>query len=505
MADDPIENQTTTSTLWAETDRSAALHAYDVLDTPREEDFDELARVASEICGTPIAVVNLVDTTRQFFKAEVGLGVRSTPLETAFCSHALLENDVLVIPDATKDTRLDCNPLVTQSPHLRAYAGALLKTSEGLPIGTICVLDYQPRQFTDAQIQMLRFLAKQTMTQLELRRKIAAQAKLLQQTKQAELEKLKFERVVTQASDFIGIADATGHVSYLNEAARRMVGLSVDETLPANVDHYIAAEDRQMFNKDVRARVKGGEICEREIRLVNFANGTTIPALCTLFPMRENDGAIVGYGIVTKDITAKRVEEERRNHIIFEAAHRMKNTLAVIEAIVSQTLRTATSLEEGRHSISKRVQALARAQDILTTTERSVADIVNVVEKALEPHDPGNARISVSGPSHPLSASQSLGLSLAIHELATNAVKYGSLRGDTGKVRIEWTVSECGEFTFEWRETGGSTVLPPATTGFGSKLIQNLISPYFEGRARHEFLAEGVKFSLEGNVSVVDP
>jgi GAF domain-containing protein len=112
--------------IWTEADRSAALQSYNVLDTPREEDFDELAQVASDICGTPIAVVNLVDTTRQFFKAEVGLGVRTTPLETAFCAHALLEDDVLVIPDASVDSRLHCNPLVTEAPHLRAYAGALL-------------------------------------------------------------------------------------------------------------------------------------------------------------------------------------------------------------------------------------------------------------------------------------------------------------------------------------------------------------------------------------------
>ncbi|GGG21840.1 hypothetical protein GCM10010924_59090 [Rhizobium wenxiniae] len=113
---------------WDEEERSAALQSYDVLDTPREEDFDDLARVASDICGAPIAVVNLVDTTRQFFKAEVGLGVRSTPLETAFCRHALLRNDTMVVPDATKDPRFNCNPLVTEAPHIRAYAGALLKT-----------------------------------------------------------------------------------------------------------------------------------------------------------------------------------------------------------------------------------------------------------------------------------------------------------------------------------------------------------------------------------------
>jgi len=447
-------------------------------------------------------VVNLVDTTRQFFKAEVGLGVRTTPLETAFCAHALLEDDVLVIPDATKDSRLDCNPLVKQAPHLRAYAGALLKTSAGLPIGTICVLDYRPREFTEAQIKMLRFLAKQTMTQLELRRTIAKQDRLLQQTKLAELQQMKFERVVTQASDFIGIADLDGQVTYLNAAARRIVGLTYDQSPPRYVDDYIAPEDRQIFNDEVKASVRRGETCERELHLTNYGTGKSIPALCTMFPLREADGNVVGYGVVTKDITMKKVEEERRDHVMAEAAHRMKNTLAVIEAIVSQTLRHARSLEEGRESISKRVRALARAQDVLTMAERSVADIVHVIENALEPHNPGNARITFSGPSHPISASQSLGLSLAIHELATNAAKYGSLKGESGSVDIEWTISEGGDFTLEWIESGGTLVTPPAAKGFGSKLIQNLIAPYFSGQATHDFLPGGVRFALQGKVAM---
>lgn len=150
--------------------RLAALLRYEVLDTPREADFDAIAELASKICGMPIAVVNLIGEGRQFFKAEVGLGVRETPLDTSFCGHAILAEDFMMVPDATRDARFDCNPLVTGEPGLRFYAGALLKTPEGLPLGTLCVLGYEPRTLSPDQQTALRTLAGQVMAQLELRR-----------------------------------------------------------------------------------------------------------------------------------------------------------------------------------------------------------------------------------------------------------------------------------------------------------------------------------------------
>ncbi|RYE92355.1 MAG: GAF domain-containing protein, partial [Oxalobacteraceae bacterium] len=124
-----------------EKQRLAALAEYDLLDTPREAAFDEIAELVAAICDAPIAIVNLIGDGRQFFKAEVGLGVRETPLETSFCGRAILEDEFLLVPDATNDPRFDCNPLVTGEPHLRFYAGALLKSPDGFPIGTLCVLD----------------------------------------------------------------------------------------------------------------------------------------------------------------------------------------------------------------------------------------------------------------------------------------------------------------------------------------------------------------------------
>ncbi len=156
-----------------ESARLAALRSYGILDTPVEAAFEDITRIAAHVCRAPIALINLIDASRQWFKSEVGMGVHETPLETSICSHAILQSDFLEIPDILCDDRFNRYPMVIGSPYLRFYAGAVLKTSEGHALGTICVLDTQPRALDDAQRAVLRALARQTMAQLELRRALA--------------------------------------------------------------------------------------------------------------------------------------------------------------------------------------------------------------------------------------------------------------------------------------------------------------------------------------------
>lgn len=156
----------------SEASRVEALRSYDILDTPREKEYDDIVNVVSAICDVPISVVNLIDRDRQWFKAEVGLGVRETPLPASICAHAILQRGLFVVHDTLKDARFCDNPLVTGEPKLRFYAGALLETPEGLPLGTICVLDYKPRHLTDEQKALLRLMASQIMKLFELRRSV---------------------------------------------------------------------------------------------------------------------------------------------------------------------------------------------------------------------------------------------------------------------------------------------------------------------------------------------
>lgn len=171
-----------------EPERLQALERYAILDTPREADYDDITQLASAICDAPISVINLIDRDRQWFKSEVGLGVRETPLESSLCAHAILQNDFMVIPDTLADSRFCDNPLCVSEPHLRFYAGALLTTPDGFPLGTLCVLDHKPRELTPLQRQALRTLARQVTTQLELRRTVN------EQRRQAEALSLEAER-----------------------------------------------------------------------------------------------------------------------------------------------------------------------------------------------------------------------------------------------------------------------------------------------------------------------
>ena len=165
---------------WDEADRLAALQSYDIVGEDQAE-FDDFVQIAAHVCEAPIAVVNLIDEARQWFAAEIGLGIRETPLDVSICAHAILQPGVFVVPDLTQDRRFDCNPLVTGQPGLRFYGGALLETPSGLPLGTMCVLDYKPRPggLTAPQTATLRALARQVMTQLELRRTVAEKELLI--------------------------------------------------------------------------------------------------------------------------------------------------------------------------------------------------------------------------------------------------------------------------------------------------------------------------------------
>ena len=154
-----------------EAQRLKALHDIEILDSDPESTFDELTALAAQICDVPIALVSLVDDTRQWFKSHHGLDARETPRDIAFCAHAIAAPDeILHIQDAQKDARFSANPLVVDEPKIRFYAGAPLVTRDGYALGTLCVIDRTARQLTDAQMAALETLARQVTTQLEMRR-----------------------------------------------------------------------------------------------------------------------------------------------------------------------------------------------------------------------------------------------------------------------------------------------------------------------------------------------
>lgn len=292
-----------------EKSRLDALARYDILDTPRDKDFDDVASLAADICGTPIAVVNLIADRRQFFKAEVGLGVRETPFGSSFCAKAILEDDFLLVPDATKDHRFDCNPLVTGEPHLRFYAGAILKTPDNMPIGTVCVLDYVPRELTELQQKTLRVLANQVMAQLELRR--VARSEALAKS-DLEAEKARYKAVIESAIDYaIVVMDRDGIITDWNKGAFRILGWTENEIVGSDVSCFFTPEDREagIPAKEMEcARREGRAMDERwHIR----KNGERLWASGEMMPLMADDGSLQGYVKILRDRTEERLAKEK--------------------------------------------------------------------------------------------------------------------------------------------------------------------------------------------------
>ncbi len=154
-----------------EKERLAALDSYSILDTLPEEDYDNLTAIAAEICGTPISLVSLLDNDRQWFKSHHGLGATETPKEFAFCAHAINDpDDILIVQDSRTDERFHDNPLVIGEPRVIFYAGVPLTTEEGLPLGTLCVIDHKPKLLSQGQLNSLKALSVQVMNLLQLRK-----------------------------------------------------------------------------------------------------------------------------------------------------------------------------------------------------------------------------------------------------------------------------------------------------------------------------------------------
>jgi GAF domain-containing protein len=179
-----------------EEERLEDLQSYDILDTPPEPAFEQLAAQAAEILATPIALVSFVDADRQWSKSRVGLDPQETDRDRSFCAHALDLAEPLVVPDATRDQRFADSPLVAGDEAVRSYAGAQIRSARGNSLGTVCVLDRQPRRFNDTQLAALRLLGEEAAALLELRKRMAILVRLAEDRGHAEAIVREAEQVL---------------------------------------------------------------------------------------------------------------------------------------------------------------------------------------------------------------------------------------------------------------------------------------------------------------------
>jgi PAS domain S-box-containing protein len=289
-----------------ESERLSALNSYNILDTLPEEDFNDLTQLASYICQTPIALISLVDPLRQWFKATCGLDATQTHRNIAFCAHAILQPGLMIVEDALTDHRFHDNPLVTSEPYIRFYAGAPLRTSNGINLGTLCVIDQVPRDLSESQQNALIRLSRQVVALMELRRHIAIQ-------KEHEEALALRERSIESASNGILIVDAQAPdmpTVYCNLAFEKITGYSKEEVLGQNC-RFLHGKDKDQPELDrLRTAIHNGK--ESRVELRNYRkDGSFFWNELYVAPVRNSQGDISHFIGVQTDITeAKRARLE---------------------------------------------------------------------------------------------------------------------------------------------------------------------------------------------------
>jgi PAS domain S-box-containing protein len=211
-----------------EKERLKALHDYQILDTSAEPDFDGLVQLASEICETPIALITLIDEKRQWFKSALGISLQETAREISFCAHTIMDDDVLVVADASKDARFFDNPYVVGDPQIRFYAGMPLITKHGFHLGSLCVIDQKPRRLTEKQLNDLRILGKQVINLLDLR------VQNLALKEQVQKKSIDLQHILERITDGFIALDKDWKITFVNKQAAQLAHREIELLIGAN-------------------------------------------------------------------------------------------------------------------------------------------------------------------------------------------------------------------------------------------------------------------------------
>lgn len=311
----------------------------------------------------------------------------------------------------------------------------------------------------------------------------------------ADKRDARFIRSLLAASeDCIKVLNLDGTLTFMSEGGQRTMDVSDFNAIKGCPWPDFWTGDGKADVAFALAEANAG----RSTRFQGFANtlvGRSRFWDVQVSPILGPDGRPEAILSVSRDITPLKEAEDRLRLTTAESQHRMKNTLAMVRAIATQTLNDSHDIKETKDRFLSRLATLDDAQSILTQTAWERATISRVVASALAPHAPA-ARFAITGPELDLSSKCALGLALGMHELATNAIKYGALRNESGHVSIDWSVTN-DVFELQWTERDGPRVSPPTRKGFGARIIEKALAGYFNGAAEMAFEPDGLVFRLE--------
>jgi PAS domain S-box-containing protein len=475
-----------------EAERLRVLRAYSLDSLQDDPELAQIAAFAARLCEAPVALVSLVEEERQRFLAREGIDATETPRDISFCTHAMLGDALMEVADALLDPQFAHNPLVTGEPKVRFYAGQPLKSEEGLPLGTLCIIDTVPRPqgLTAFQREGLEVLAQATMRRLRSRR----------HSTQARREHDEREAYLRTFADSIPAiawsATSDGHFEYFNKRMVDFTGLPDDQTGSA-----FHPEDWKKASVAWQHSLKTGEIYEVEHRLCRH-DGEYRWMISRAVPVRDAEGEIVRWFGTAVDIHDIYAASESRDLLAKELSHRIKNIFAVVSALITLSVRKQPEHKAFADELIGTLQALGRAHDYVRPAGQSKRSSLHGLLADL--FSPYGERVRIAGDDVTVLARAATPLALVFHELATNSAKYGALSVSDGTVDL--TVRDAGDhLRLLWVERGGPPTKKEPKEGFGSRLVELSLQGQLGGGWNRRFEPEGLVCDLTLAKASVSP
>lgn len=354
-------------------------------------------------------------------------------------------------------------------------------------VGSVMVHDGEPRSWLPYEVEL---------TTAATARLWYAIVRLRAETARTASE-ARYRLIFEQADDIIFTADINQRITDCNEAGAAAMGLTREQILGRSISEFVSQSDFEQTTSMLHHKIDHGGNTRHEVTVIGrdgvrmqWENNSTL--------VIDSDNRPLGLLSISRDVTARRAFDERRELLIHELNHRVKNTLALVQALAQQSFRPTANATEAPANFEGRLRTLAAAHDLLTREQWegvTLAELVRAATSAL-----GADRMSASGPAMTVTPKAAVALAMAIHELGTNAIKYGALSNSEGHVDVAWSTSG-NEFILEWREHGGPPVSMPITRGFGVRMIERVLASDIGGSVKIEFLGDGLQCRVEAPLS----
>jgi PAS domain S-box-containing protein len=358
---------------------------------------------------------------------------------------------------------------------------------KGELIGKFMIYHDVPHEFTSSQVDIAITIARQLGFGVE-RVRAAQTSRLL-------------ASIIETSDDAIVSKDLDGVVTSWNHGAERIFGYSAEEMMGRPIA-FLIPPDRPNEEPEILRRVRRGERVRYET-VRQRKDGTLIDVSLCVSPIQDGYGSIVGASKIARDVSERKRAEQRQELLMRELHHRTGNIFSVVQSLIVRSFSGKRTVEEAEEAILSRLHSLAQTHVMLIDKEWRGGDIAKIMRAEMSPY---GGRVSIEGPTLLLNAQAAQNFALAVHELATNAAKYGALSNGTGYVDISWSVLKPNglhQFKFCWRERGGPVVTPPKQKGFGTTVLERVMAEYFETPPLIEFARDGVRYEVIGSLEAI--